>query len=119
MHVRDERRDRHAAQLRCERRCEGQDVRDDRLRLELAHERHRHPRERQRRVVRVERVAGRGEDGVLGRRVERHAAGEDVVLPAPPGLQGHVVATCRERPAQRDGGERVARVAERAEQQPH
>ena len=70
------------------------------------------------RLVGRQRALARGEDVVLGRGGEGHPLGLDVLAPARPGLQRHVVAAAGERAAERDRRKRVARVAEGAEQEP-
>ena len=116
--VGDDRRHRHALELGGQRRRQGQDVGHHRIGGELRHQRPRLARRPQHRLVGLQRPLARGEDVVLGRRLEAHARGPHVVLPALPGLQHHLVPARRERAAQRDQRERVPGVAEGAQQQP-
>ena len=66
-------------------------------------------------LVEVQRLGAGGEHAVLGRSREGKALGLDVLAPALPGLQRHVVAASGERPPEGDHREGVAGVAEGAQ----
>ena len=86
---------------------------------ERRHERPRLPRRAHHRLVGLQRPLERGEDVVLRRRRERACPSAlDVVLPALPRLQRHLVPARAQRAPERDDRERVARVAEGAQEQP-
>ena len=118
VHVRDQRRPRPAVELGRERRREREDVGDDDLGGELAHERQRVVGGVDDGLVEVERLGALREDLVLGRGRERHPLALDVALPAPPGLQRDLVTARHERAAERDHRKSVAGVAEGAQQDP-
>ena len=115
MHVRDQRGHGHAAELRGERRGGGEDVGDRDVGRERLDRRDGLPRGAHRGLVGLERPLARREHLVLGRGGERHPRRARGLLPAPPGLQRDGVAAGDERLAEREHGEGVARVAERAE----
>src|SRR5262249_5846709 len=70
------------------------------------------------RHVRLQRALGGRERRVLRCRRECHAQRHDVIAPALPRLQHHLVAARDERATEGDRRERVARVAERAQDAP-
>src|SRR5205814_10366156 len=65
-----------------------------------------------------QRALAGGEDVVLRRRRERHALRLGGRLPALPGLERDLVAAPDQFAPERDDRERVAWIAERAEQEP-
>ena len=110
--------DGHPLELGGERRREGQDVGDDRVGAQRGHQGTRHRRRAHHGLVGLQRPLARGEDVVLGRRLEGHPGGVHVGFPARPRLQHHLVPARHELAAQRDEGERVPGVAEGAQQEP-
>ena len=114
--VGDDRADGHALELARQRRREREDVRDDDVGRDRAHERDRLAGRALDRLVGRQRPFARGEDVVLGRRREAHPLVLDVLLPAPPGLQRDVVPAAGQLAAQCDDREGVARIAEGVEQ---
>ena len=116
--VRDQGRVGHPLDLRGERRCEREDVRDDDLRLQVSHERERVSRCVHDGLVEVERLWTGRKDLVLRRGGEANALRLDGLAPASPGLERDLMTARDERTAQRDHGEGVTRVAEGAQQHP-
>ena len=114
--VGDERRARPLLELGSEGGREREDVGDDDIRLQLAHERQGVPCGLNDRLVEVEWLRAGGEHAVLGRGGEAKALGLDILSPARPCLQCDVVAARAERAAEGDHRECVAGVAECAEQ---
>ena len=118
MHVRDQRRDRHALQLPCKRRAQGEDVRHHRVRSQPRDVRPRVARRAHDRLVGLQRRVLRREDGILGRGDERQPGRLGVRAPALPGLERDRVTASRKRRAEREHREGVAGIAERAQEQP-
>ncbi|HLL92900.1 MAG TPA: hypothetical protein VK252_08170 [Solirubrobacteraceae bacterium] len=117
--VGDQRRARPAVDLRRQRGGQREDVRHHHVWGQLAHQRDRVRGRMHHRLIEVQRLRTRGEDLVLRRRRERQALILDVLLPARPRLQRHLMPARRQRAPQRDHREGVARVAERAQQDAH
>ncbi|HYH58194.1 MAG TPA: hypothetical protein VD790_03080 [Thermoleophilaceae bacterium] len=111
----DERRPPPALELRRQPGGDREDVRHDHLGIDLLDQRLRLARRPYRRLIRLEGPLARGEDLVLGRRLEAHAERLDVRAPLGPGLEADGVPASGELGAERDRGERVPRVAERGE----
>ncbi len=116
--VGDERGSRTAVELGGERGGEREDVCDDDVGAQLAHERERVDGRVHDRLVEVKRLGPAGKDLVLRRGSEVEPLGLDVLLPAPPGLKRHVVSAGGERAPEGDHREGVPGVAEGAEQHP-
>ena len=115
-HVRDERRHRHAAQLRRQRGRHRQDVRDRDVGRERPHERRGLARRPHRRFVRLQGPLPRREHLVLGRGGERPSPPPRPAAPAPPRLDATSCPRSTSADAQRQHRERVPRVAEGAEE---
>ena len=107
----------HVLELGGESGGEREDVGNDRVGAQLAHQRLRVDGGVDHRLVEVERLRPGGEHLVLGGGGERETLGLDVVAPARPRLQRHLVAAGAQGAAEGDHREGVARIAERAEQQ--
>ena len=117
--VRDERRHGHAGELRRERGRGREDVGHRDVGRERLDRGDGLPRRRHGGLIGLERALAGREDLVLRRRGERDAGRLGGLLPAPPGLQRDGVPAGDQRLAQRQHGERVAGIAEGAEEDPH
>jgi hypothetical protein len=115
VHVRHERRDRHAAELGGERRRGREDVGHGDVGRERPHLRDGLACRLDGRLERLERALAGREDLVLGRGGEPHPGGLGRLAPALPGVERDRVTARHERRAEREHRERVPGIAERAE----